>query len=197
MGRKSKLTAVQWAEIDKRRIEGESRRALAKEYGVSEAAIREREQKIGRAPTVQKVAKMIVETDAALSALPISAQISAQNLASKLKSISASLASAAEQGAATAHRLSALANSEVAKVDDSNPLESVEALKGVSALTRLANDSASIALNLLAANRDTVKRINDPDEGSLPPGSGVLAVPGMLSDAAAWSEAVKKARPAE
>jgi hypothetical protein len=41
----------------------------------------------------------------------------------------------------------------------------VENLKGVSALTMLANDSASIALNLLAANKETVKRINDEGGG--------------------------------
>ncbi len=195
MGRKSKLTALQWAEVDKRRIEGESRRALAKAFGVSEASIREREQKIGQAPTVQKVAQMIVETDAALSALPISAQVSAQNLAVRLKAISGSLAAAAEQGAATAHRLSALANSEVGKVDDANPLNSIEALKGVSALTRLANDSANIALNLLAANRETVKKLNEPDQPGQK-GTGVLAVPGLMADSEAWSEAVQKGAPA-
>jgi hypothetical protein len=171
MGRKSKLSDAQWAEIASRRIDGESRRALAKEYGISEASIREREEKLGQSPTVQKVASMLVEADAALKSLPISAQVSAQNLAEKLKSISGSLASAAELGARTAHRLQALANSEVSKVDDTNPLESVDALKGVSALTKLANDSASIALNLLNANKETVKRINDDsgDDGPVQP----------------------------
>lgn len=94
------------------------------------------------------------------------------DLAEKLRSISGSLASAAELGAKTAHRLQALANSEVAKVDDAQPLESVDALKGVSALTKLANDSASIALNLLNANKETVQRLNvgdgEPAGGSAP-----------------------------
>ena len=64
-------------------------------------------------------------------------------------------------GAATAHRLSALANSEVSKVDDAEPLKSVESLKGVAALTRLANDSASIAINLLSANKDRIQRAEE------------------------------------
>jgi len=62
-------------------------------------------------------------------------------------------------GAATAHRLNALANSEVAKVDDSSPLSSLENLRGVGVLTKLANESANIALNLLAANKDRVANI--------------------------------------
>lgn len=170
MGRKSKLSDAQWAEIAKRRIEGESRRSLAREFGVSESAIREREGKEEQKPTVQKVAHMLVEADAALKSLPVSSQISAQNLAAKLRSISESLASAAELGSRTAHRLQALANSEVSKVDDADPLsqESIEALKGVGVLTKLANDSSSIALNLLAANKETVKELNLPKEDDAP-----------------------------
>lgn len=168
MGRKSKLTDVQWAELFARKSEGESNRALAKEYGVSEAAIREREGKIGKTVEVQRVARMIVETEGALKSLPIAQQITAQNLADKLKAISGSLASAAELGAKTAHRLHHLANSEVAKIDDADPLDNVEALRGVAALTKLANDSASIALNLLSANKDAVKEANAPKDEAHP-----------------------------
>lgn len=157
MGRKSKLSDVQWAELFARKAEGESNRSLAKEYGVSEAAIRERESKIGKAVEVQQVARMIVETEGALKSLPIAQQITAQNLAEKLKAISGSIASAAELGAKTAHRLHALANAEVDRVDDTDPLGSIDALRGVGVLTKLANDSASIALNLLNANKGMVQ----------------------------------------
>ena len=77
------------------------------------------------------------------------------SLAEKLQNISQSLASAAEHGAATAHRLAALANSEVAKIDDAAVLapESLEAMKGVAALTKLSNEAAATGLNLLAANK--------------------------------------------
>lgn len=159
MGRRSKLTDSQWADVEKRMLEGEPVRALAREFGVSEAAIRAR--KTSHVEQIKTVANQIVATERALQALPIPAQITAHNLAAKLRAISDNLASAAHYGAATAHRLNALANSEVAKIDDVDPLQSQEALKGVMALTRLANDSASIALNLVAANKDTVKRLND------------------------------------
>lgn len=180
MGRKSKLTDDQWAEIGRRLAEGESARSLAKAHGISDTSLRGHFEKLSGLPTVQKVAHMLVETDAALKSLPQSAQISAHNLAAKLRSISESLASAAELGARTSHRLQALANTEVGKVDDANPLGSVEALKGVSALTRLANDSASIALNLLAANKETVKRINEDGETpeSTAPTFNITVAPG-------------------
>lgn len=166
MGRKSKLTPEQWAEVDRRIFEGESIRALARERGISEATIRDRISKIGKQENVQVVAGKIVEAQRSLAALPISAQITAQNLAARLLSISDNLASAAEYGAKTAHRLNALANSEVAKVDDANPLgaASLEAMRGVSAMTKLANEASATGLNLLAANKEMVKSINAPKE---------------------------------
>lgn len=165
MGRPSKLTEKQWAEVERRLLEGESRRAIAREFGVSESTIRERLS--AQVEEIKTVAHQIVATERALTAMPISAQVSAQNLAAKLRSISDNLASAADYGARTAHRLNALANSEVAKVDDADPLSSLEALKGVSVLTRLANDAASAGFNLLAANKEIVKGLNQ-DEPEAP-----------------------------
>lgn len=163
MGRKSKLTEDQWAELFRRVCEGESRRALADEFGLAEASIRQREAKIGKTAEVQQVARMMVDTHTAYESLPRSAQINAHNLAQKLISITSSLASAAELGAKTAHRLHSLANSEVNKVDDANPLDSIESLKGVGILTKLANDSSHIAINLLAANKEAMKPAETDD----------------------------------
>jgi hypothetical protein len=144
---------------------GETARSLGREFGLSETAIRKRfgaNQSVSlQSSQVRTVAEKLAEANIALEALPVSQRPIAVNLAEQLKSISSSLASAAELGAKTAHRLQALANNEVGKVDDADPLASVEALRGVSALTKLANDSASIALNLLSANKDAVKRLND------------------------------------
>jgi DNA-binding Lrp family transcriptional regulator len=159
MGRPSKLSESQLVEAQRRHIEGESFRAIAKSMGVSESALRERIS--AQTAQIKTVANQIVNTERAIQALPISAQITAHNLASKLRAISDNLASAAHYGAQTAHRLNALANSEVQKVDDAQPLASVENLKGVAALTKLANDSAVIALNLIAANKDAVSRLNE------------------------------------
>jgi hypothetical protein len=162
MGRKSKLTEAQWAEIERRLLEGEPRRALAREFGIAESSIRERLS--AQVKETKSVANQIVNTEQRLSALPISAQINAQNLASKLRAISGHLASAAEYGASTAHRLSAIAASEVEKIDDVEPGRSAETLRGVAALTALANESSKIAINLLSANKDQVNRLNEPEE---------------------------------
>lgn len=159
MGRKSKLTDAQWQEVERRMLEGEPVRALAREFGVSEAAIRAR--KSTHVETIKAVANQIVATERAVQALPIPAQIAAHNHAAMLRAISDNLASAAHYGAATAHRLNALANSEVSKIDDADPLQSQDSLKGVMVLTKLANDSAHVALNLLSANKDAVKRLNE------------------------------------
>lgn len=169
MARPSPLSPEQWAEVDRRAAEGESNRSIARSFGVDEAAIRRRVNP--HTPRIKEVAETVVRARQALATLPTHQQYVALNLADKLRSISSSLADAAELGAKTSHRLSALANAEVSKIDDADPLSNQEALKGVALLTRMANDSSSIAVNLLAANRDRVARAVDDEpqeEGAAP-----------------------------
>jgi len=160
MARQSPLSPKQWADIERRLFDGEMAKDLSKEFGVSYNAIKKRFG--SNVNQVKIVAAQIVATESAIKALPVSSQIQAVNLAVKLKSISEHLAGAAEFGAMTAHRLSGLAHNEVQKIDDVDPLQSLEAMKGVSALTRLANDSAEIGLNLLKANKESIDRMNEP-----------------------------------
>lgn len=158
-GRPPKLSPAQQDEVRRRLAEGEGVRALAREFKVSPTTIGALSGHTGH---VRKVAEQVAAAHVALAALPVAQQHMALSLADKLRSISDNLAAAAMHGAATAHRLNALANAEVAKVDDADPLANVEALRGVGVLTKLANDSASVALNLLAANKPTVERLNAP-----------------------------------
>lgn len=161
MGRKSKLTDAQWAEIKKRLLAGESRNSLSREFGVSGPAITQRLSK--KIVSVKDVANQIVSADLALRNLPREDQLEALSLADDLRAISTHLASAGKFGAATAHRLSGIAHSKVQEIDDAAPLtdESLNALKSISALTRLANDASQIPLNLLAANKEAVKALNN------------------------------------
>lgn len=178
MGRKSALSPDQWIEIERRTVvEGESVYALAKEFGVNESTVRRKIKPnfADKAEVAQKhhadlraiaIEKARIDKESRtisdkIAELPYAKQVIVHDLSRRLVNISNSLASAAELGAATAHRLSALANSEVAKVDDAEPLASVENLKGVAALTKLANESATIALNLLSANKDRIKEVED------------------------------------
>jgi hypothetical protein len=167
MGRPSKLTDQQWETIGKRLLAGESAASLAKEFGVDRAAVTRRFSQ--RNATIKNVANQIVETDRALSFLNASEQIAACSLADELKAISGHLAGAARFGAATAHRLAGIAHSNVSKIDDAMPLNdeaSVSSLKGIAVLTKMANESSEIALNLLNANKETVKELNKPRDPS-------------------------------
>lgn len=154
MGRKSSLTDKQWSEIERRLLAGEKGRALAREFDISEAAIRKRCG--AQTKQVKDVANQLVAAETAFRALPISAQIQARTLADELKEISIHLAGAARYGAATAHRLSGIAHSKVAEIDDAKPMDdkSREALSDIGALTRLANGAAEIGMDLLKATKD-------------------------------------------
>jgi Helix-turn-helix domain len=166
MARPAKLSPMQREEVSRRLAAGEGVRALAREYGVGPATIM-RVSVAEQPEQVRAVAKQVADAQTALAALPVQQQYMAVSLAERLRNISQSLASAAELGSATAHRLHALANSEVAKVDDAEPMASLDSLRNVGVLTKLANESSHIALNLLASNKERVKAMDDPGEQAL------------------------------
>ncbi len=151
MARKSKLSEKQWADVERRMLEGEPVRALAREYEVSETAIRARKSLV--VSEIKDVANQLVAVQQRVRSMPISSQQTVQTLAQKLMSLSDSLLGAALHGAATAHRLNAIANGIVQQVDDAEPLKSMDALKAVAVIGKIANDSAAIGLNLVAANK--------------------------------------------
>lgn len=160
MARNSKLTDKQWAEIERRLTLGESTSALAREFKVGKSTISERFSE--RTKRVKATAGLIVQAESAFQILSVSEQISARSLADDLKAISMHLAGAGKHGAMTAHRLLGIANFKAQEIDDATPLceESIESLKGIAVLTKVANSSAEIALNLLRANKETVDSIN-------------------------------------
>jgi hypothetical protein len=170
MGRPSKLSEKQWAQLESRLLKGEKAKDLSREYKVSPAVISRRFA--NSAKTIKDVANQVVAADAALKSLPVSQQAIAISLIDELKAISMHLAGAGKYGAATSHRLSGIAHAKVQEIDDATPLtaESLEALKGVAVLTKLANDSAVIPMGLLAANKEMVKEAN----------SGAQSEPGQL-----------------
>jgi len=145
MARPSKLSPEQWREVERRAAEGEVIRALAREFGVDEAAIRRRVSP--QTPQIRTVANQLAAAQTALAALPIPQQHIAVSLAEKLRNISGSLACAAELGAATSHRMAALANSAAQAVDDVEPTS--EQVGKVAALVKVSNDSALLPLQLI------------------------------------------------
>lgn len=173
MGRQSKLTDAQWEKIGKRLLAGESVSALAREFNVSKSTISGRFSE--RNQNVKDAANQIVAAEHALSKLNISEQIAARSLADDLKAISEHLAGAARFGAATAHRLSGIAHNKAAEIDDAAPLneESLGALKGIAVLTKMANESSEIGVNLLRANKEHIDALNAAErEAATKPQSG-------------------------
>ncbi|MEX3555272.1 MAG: Hin recombinase [Burkholderia gladioli] len=169
MGRKSALTPEQWTEIERRHlIDGESINSLSKEFRVDESTLRKKikpnkseREKSGK--PLRELAREKVEADRRvkdiseqIAVLPVARQQIVTDLASKLANISTHLASAAEYGAATAHRLAGIAHMKASEIDDAGPLteSSVNALKGIAVLTKMANESSEIGINLLRANKD-------------------------------------------
>jgi len=175
MGRKSALSQEQWAEIERKHlIDGVPVNALAKEYKVDESTIRKKinpnksesgkKEKTLQALAFEKIEaeKRIKDISAEVAALPMVRQVTFNDLTKKLSSISEHLASAAEYGAMTAHRLSGIANDQVSKIDDAEPEKSVESLQRIAVLMKIANSSSEIGLNLLRANKDAMQIEDQP-----------------------------------
>ncbi len=165
MGRKSSLTDKQWEEIERRLLDGETGRALAREFKVSEAAIRKR---LGaRTKKVKDVANQLVAAETAFKSLPIGAQIGARTLADRLLSITEHLCGAAEQSAASSHRLAILANQQLQQVDDVDPMEKTgKQLKAAAALQLMSNDASELPIGLVRANKDLMEN-NQGQIGSI------------------------------
>ena len=169
MGRKSALTPEQWAEISRRvYVGGESICSLAAEFGVNESSIRRKikPDSAGSAqnnPEIRALAERKAAADAEservalqIARMPIPAQHVVNDLSALLRSVSMNLALASDLGSKTARVAAHHANVLISKVDDADPTgaHGIETLKGVAALTKLANEASSIGLNLLNANRD-------------------------------------------
>jgi transposase-like protein len=181
MGRKSSLTPEQWAEVERKHlVDGAPINALAAEYGVNESSIRRRlkPKKAGAAggkSPLHSLAEEKVRAEAEakrvtaqIAQLPQTQQLIVSDLARKLSNISEHIGSAAEISAASAHRLSMLANQQLDKVDDVNPLSTAAELKTFEVLQSMANGASQIPMNLLKANKDTIEDMNKSRDAAAP-----------------------------
>jgi NAD-specific glutamate dehydrogenase len=165
-------------------VDGESINSLAKEFKVNESAIRRKikpnkaegetqpKSLISLANEKVSAEKALRNISEQISELPIARQQIVTDLTQKLMNISTHLGSAAEYGAATAHRLSGIAHMKANEIDDAKPLnaESLESLKGIAVLTKMANEASEIGVNLLRANKEAVDDLNKPEEKEVPTG---------------------------
>ena len=79
MGRPSRFTEKQWSTIEKRVLDGESIRSIAREYGVSEASIRKRVKT--KTKPVKELANQLAKAELELERLPLSTQVKVLTLA--------------------------------------------------------------------------------------------------------------------
>jgi hypothetical protein len=82
-----------------------------------------------------------------------------------LAGISASLTEAALSGAMTARRLADIAAAKSAGIDPENPMEQQEDLQAISALTKMANEAASLGLSMMAAASKAKPKASAPESG--------------------------------
>jgi hypothetical protein len=173
MGRPSKLTDKQWAEIQQRLLAGEKSRPLGREFGVSDVAINKRFGSQNK--QIKTVANQILAAEQNLKALPASSQITAVSLANKLRAASMYLADSAISGARTGAHLKAVAgfHAEMVTRTNAGADEGQKMQRVIAGLTQVANESEKTALNLLAANKEAVKErdtervirvVNSPDD---------------------------------
>ena len=138
---------------------GGTLRAVAAQFDitVSPLAKRVKEQK-EQDELAKSLGNQLVTTELKIKELPIKAQIKVHEHADDLRAMSMHLAGAGKYGAATAHRLSAIAHGQVQKLDDVDPLSDggMQTIKDVAILMRTANESAEIPVNLLKANKDVM-----------------------------------------
>lgn len=166
MARPSKLTETQWNEILKRVVGGESIRSLAKEFGITETAIRKRVSL--QAEKIKIVSNQIIKTEMAVKELPVSSQVIAYDYASQLRAISDNLTGAALNQSKTSKIISELAN---AKAETLSQDSHEDDFKEVAVKIKVANEASVIPLALLNANKDTVKVMNDgadKSDGEIP-----------------------------
>lgn len=153
----AKLTEKQWEKIKKRLDAGESANSIAKSFGIHRSLITRRFSQHNA--TVKTLANQIVETEVAFRSATRAQQIDAVDLATTLLSISEHVGSGARYGAMTFHRLAGIANQHAQLLDDREPDE--EELIKIARLTKVGNDAAAPALNLLAANKDRINKDDD------------------------------------
>ena len=171
MPRKSKLTENQWAEILQRNIVGEEGiRELAREYGVSDTAIRKRIS--FQRDQIKATAFQIIETEGKFKSLPVGSQIVCANFVNELRAMSGNMLSAAVDSSITSKKLAKMARIYSGRLKENPQPEEVPEqilnLRAVEEMQNIAIKANTIPLNLLMVSKDNAARLfsipSDPDE---------------------------------
>jgi hypothetical protein len=166
MGRTSKLSPDSWKTIEQRLLGGAGVRQLAREFAIDPAAISRRFPQ--QSQHQRGLARRLADIQTDVAALPVQQQHLVAQLAAELRQITGDLTGAARAGAATARRLSEQAHRRAIRIDGRAPLteKAVAALDDVSALTRCANEAASIGVKVLGVFGETAREAEKAAEGA-------------------------------
>jgi hypothetical protein len=148
-------------------LAGEPGRVLSREFGVSETAIRKRFG--SQTKTIKSVGDQLYTAEKRVRELPLGSQLMVRTFADDLHAMNLHMAGAGKFNAATAHRLSGIANGQVGKIDDANPMDTQEVLQSISALTKMSNEAALIPLGLIKSNNDLMRESNQEEVSKKPP----------------------------
>lgn len=166
MPKKSPLSEKQWKEIERRYLENENVRALAREFKVSDTAIHKRFSL--QTKQVKTVANQLLSAERAFNDLPPSLQIQTKNWLDDLRAMSIHVAGAVKYNAASAHRIAGIHNAIAEQIDDADPLagKSGRALEAMERLADLSNDLLKAPIDLIKANKEVMAE-NTADENKL------------------------------
>jgi len=175
---KSKLSDKQWQEIIKRKLGGEKTRPLAREYGITEGAIRQRVAT--QCTQIKETANQMLDVEAKFNSLPTSTQILTINYANELRAISSHMLKAGVDSSATSSKLASMARMMSVRLDyrDDMKAEEIEEqlllLKSVAALQNTANTANIIPSSLLALNKDIAPKLINIPEGAFDAGKKIV-----------------------
>jgi hypothetical protein len=106
---------------------------------------------------VKDLANQIVTSEQRYEKLDKPTKLLVDDMASQLRAISSNLTRAAISGTNTSARLAAMAEKQVLKIDQDNPMDTQEELQAVGALTKLSNEAAQLGVQLINANKENLK----------------------------------------
>ncbi len=175
MGRKRKLSPEHLQRLLERHLAGESIRKLAAEADMAESSLRALIS--AQSAQIKVAANHMVSAEQAMSALSVSAQITARSLANKTLRALDILSTGNELMAGSYLRLSMAHNAQAQHIDEADPMKesSAKAMVAMAALGKLATQAAEVPLRFAAAMRDGLSDA-DGDE------AGVIRVVGGLPD---------------
>jgi hypothetical protein len=166
---KSKLSDKQWQDIIKRKLEGEANTTLAKEFGVTEGAIRNRVTTTCN--KIKDTANQIVAAELSFSELPDGTKDITIDYARNLRAMSNNMLSAGVHSSSTSAKLAKVASAMANKIEyrETMTVEEIEEqlilLKSVIALQNTANTANVIPMGLLGLNKPAAEKlIPTPDD---------------------------------